>query len=306
MYTKLKKPKPIPNHHLCECGKCGILVASNRRFVSGHNGCERKGKHLTKSHIESLTIAQNKPETKIKRSISLKNTLSKPEVKARLSKIQKEVQNRPEVKDKLSKSEIIAQNRPEVKEKISLARKIGDLKIETREKRASAAKECQNRLEVKMKIAQSAKITNATLESKTKRSKAGKNMWQNPEYRARQLKAIANAQTIKPNKPETFLIETFEEWYPKEWKYTGDFSFIVNGKCPDFVNCNGQKKIIEFNGSYWHRNDILGEREKIFAEFGYDTLIIWDHELKDMNELKSKVDLFMIKENPYSKHYALT
>ena len=103
---------------------------------------------------------------------------------------------------------------------------------------------------------------------------------------------MANARNIKPNKPETLLIGLLDSLYPGEWKYTGDFSMTINGKCPDFVNCNGQKKIIEFNGSYWHQDDIPGKREAIFAEYGYETLIIWDKELKNMESVKSKIQDF--------------
>jgi len=115
-----------------------------------------------------------------------------------------------------------------------------------------------------------------------------KKRYQDPEY----VKKMAKAWNIKPNKPETIILNLLNKLYPGEWKYTGDFSFIVNGKNPDFVNCNGQKKVIEFNGTYWHQNDIPGEREKIFAEFGYDTLIIWDTEMKDMDSVIKKIKTF--------------
>ena len=85
--------------------------------------------------------------------------------------------------------------------------------------------------------------------------------------------------------------------YPNEWKYTGDFSFWINGKNPDFVNCNGQKKCIEVFGDYWHRNDNPQDRKDIFKEFGYDTLVIWERELKNYSELKFKIHRFMRKEH---------
>ncbi len=119
-------------------------------------------------------------------------------------------------------------------------------------------------------------------------SKMLKKRYQDPEY----VKKMAKAWNIKPNKPETLILNLLNNLYPGEWKYTGDFSFTINGKCPDFVNCNGQKKCIEFNGTYWHQNDIPGEREKIFAEFGYDTLIIWDTEMNDMDSVIKKIKVF--------------
>lgn len=125
-------------------------------------------------------------------------------------------------------------------------------------------------------------------ERREKLSKAIKRKWLDREY----VLMMANARNIKPNKPETFLINLLNDMYPGQWKYTGDFSFTINGKNPDFVNCNGQKKIIEFNGSYWHKNDTPGERESMFAKFGYETLIIWDNEMGDIDKLKEKIANF--------------
>jgi very-short-patch-repair endonuclease len=100
--------------------------------------------------------------------------------------------------------------------------------------------------------------------------------WKNPDYVHKQRRA----RQISPNKPEIKLLGILNALFPGDWKFTGDFSFTINGKCPDFVNCNGQKKIIELFGDYWHREDDPEERKKAFAPFGYETLIIWESELK--------------------------
>jgi very-short-patch-repair endonuclease len=119
-------------------------------------------------------------------------------------------------------------------------------------------------------------------------SESLKKRYQDPEY----MEKMAKAWNIKPNKPETIILNLLNDLYPGEWKYTGDFSFTINGKSPDFTNCNGQKKVIEFNGTYWHRNDIPGEREKVFAEFGYDTLIIWENEMEDISSVIHRIRMF--------------
>lgn len=140
-----------------------------------------------------------------------------------------------------------------------------------------------------MSIAQTGRQHN----SKTKKELSISSIknWQDPEYVKKQYKARA----VRPNKPETYILNLLNRLYPNEWKYTGNFSFTINGKCPDFTNCNGQKKVIEFNGSYWHQDDIPGHRESIFAEFGYQTLIIWDYELKNFQRLKAKIRNFHVK-----------
>lgn len=122
-------------------------------------------------------------------------------------------------------------------------------------------------------------------------SKVLKDKWLNdPEY----TKMMGTAWRVKPNKPETFLLNLLNELYPGEWKYTGDFSFVINGKSPDFVNCNGKKLCIELFGNYWHRNDNPDDRAKVFEPFGYKILVIWEHELKDIEQLKEKLEGFCL------------
>jgi len=140
-------------------------------------------------------------------------------------------------------------------------------------------------------------------ETKERRIQSQIKCWQDLIYRENQIIAIGKGCNVKPNRPEILLRNNFIYWWPKII-YSGDYSIIINGKNPDFI-CEELKKIIEFNGDYWHRNDIPGEREAIFAEVGYDTLILVDEDLKDTEALKAKVDSFMIKENPYSKRVKL-
>jgi len=72
---------------------------------------------------------------------------------------------------------------------------------------------------------------------------------------------------------------------------------ILGGKGLDFVNVNGQKKIIEMFGTYWHGEKRTGRIKKeeeqqridLFAQYGYQTLIIWQHELKNVNSLRTKL-----------------
>lgn len=94
---------------------------------------------------------------------------------------------------------------------------------------------------------------------------------------------------LKPNKSEIKLEKTLKEILPDEYKYVGDFSFILGGKNPDFMNVNGQKKLIELYGDYWHNNDDPQERIDFFKQYGFDTLVIWEHELKDIEVLKKNI-----------------
>lgn len=109
-----------------------------------------------------------------------------------------------------------------------------------------------------------------------------------PEARTKRVRNAARALTVHPNKAEKKLEEILND-LNLSYKFTGDFSFILNGKCPDFVNTNGQKKIIELFGDYWHRNDSGEDRINDFKQFGYDTLIVWESELKNIDALKDKL-----------------
>ncbi len=130
---------------------------------------------------------------------------------------------------------------------------------------------------------------------KTKRkiSKTLTKIWQDPEFYRKMFKVFA----IKPNKPEMFLTKFLNKILPREYKYVGDGQFILGGKCPDFMNTNGQKKLIEFFGEYWHGEKHTGKtkkenkRERIsyFKQYGYKTLVIWESELKDLDILKKRI-----------------
>jgi very-short-patch-repair endonuclease len=116
--------------------------------------------------------------------------------------------------------------------------------------------------------------------------------FKNEEYRNRVIEAQRKGMVIRPNKPEKILSVLLN----KDYKYVGDGSFIINGFNPDFINCNGQKKIIELYGDYWHNLPDYKERDKCriksYKKYGYKTLIIWEHELKNLRQLNNKLIKF--------------
>lgn len=139
----------------------------------------------------------------------------------------------------------------------------------------------------------SAGLTKETNEGLRKSSvKASKRMirfWGDPEYKARQLRAMFKGRMVKPNKPEKFLIVLLQQLFPNQYKYVGDGEFILAGKNPDFVNISGQKKIIELFGNYWHTPEEEQQRIALFSRYGYQTLVIWDYELEDVELLNKKL-----------------
>lgn len=108
--------------------------------------------------------------------------------------------------------------------------------------------------------------------------------WHNPDYVAKQMKS----RRVKPNKEELRLSAIIGE-LSLPYRYVGDGQFILGGKCPDFLNVNGQKKLIEYWGTYWHRNDDPQERIDFFQQYGFATLIIKKEELKALDKVKERL-----------------
>lgn len=117
-------------------------------------------------------------------------------------------------------------------------------------------------------------------------------LWQNPEHRTKQLKAQRQGMKVMPNKPEKVILSILDNKCHKEYKYTGDGSFIIDGLCPDFTNCNGQKKVIELFGDYWHRGQNPQVKIDRYAKFGFGCLVIWENELKDLNKVTDRIKEF--------------
>lgn len=123
--------------------------------------------------------------------------------------------------------------------------------------------------------------------------------WANPEFKNKRLQEMYSGMNVSPNKFETIIFEILNKLYPHEWDFTGDGKVTFNNLKPDFTNVNGQKKIIECFGTYWHSEEIIryehqGEegRKQVYAEFGYSTLVIWENELNDMEAVVEKIRAF--------------
>lgn len=135
-----------------------------------------------------------------------------------------------------------------------------------------------------------------------KHSEFMKRKWEDPAYRDDITRKVAIELKRKPNKLEKNLSLILQKIIPNEYKFVGDGQFILAGRNPDFININGQKKIIELFGDYWHGPEIQGvskeqheqDRKERFIEYGYRTLIIWEYELKDVKELQKRLLSFNV------------
>jgi hypothetical protein len=131
---------------------------------------------------------------------------------------------------------------------------------------------------------------NSIYNSETVKNKIKETMiekFKDPEY----LKNFQLGLHAKPNKCEKTIISILPEGY----EYTGDYSFWIDGKNPDFID-KKKRKIIEYFG-YYHQEEVTGiknekhEKDRIehFKKFGYSCLVIWEEDLYNITKLKNKI-----------------
>lgn len=134
-----------------------------------------------------------------------------------------------------------------------------------------------------------------------KATKANKNeKWlkamHSDEFKEKQRKNIMKQGMFKstPTKPERRFEELINK-YALPYKYVGNGQFWMGypPKCPDFLNVNGEKKVVEIHGVYWHlirpqkehpnlTREVVEEMDKRhYAQYGFDCIILWEDELKD-------------------------
>ena len=130
-----------------------------------------------------------------------------------------------------------------------------------------------------------------TDETKTKMSKSLKEKWNTFSEDKKFHIIYAGRKNKRKTRPECIIESLLNYLFKDTYKYCGDNSSVINGVSPDFININGQKKVIEVFGDYWHgekvtgksNNDVEQEKIKKYKEYGFDCLIIWEREIKDDN-----------------------
>ena len=99
------------------------------------------------------------------------------------------------------------------------------------------------------------------------------------------------ARNVKRKKAEKKLEEQLNTILPKRYTFVGNGEFVLRKRCPDFLNSK-KKKLIELYGNYWHRNDNPQDKIDYFRRYGYDTLVIWEDELKNVDVMNEKILAF--------------
>ena len=117
-----------------------------------------------------------------------------------------------------------------------------------------------------------------TKEAIEKNRRSNKKLWEDPNsfFNSKEWKLrLGRSLNRRPNYPEEQILNFLNKKLPGRFLYTGDFSFWVGRKNPDFVN-KKERKIIEFFGNKFHEKKEEKERKKYFKRHGYETLVIWE------------------------------
>lgn len=115
-------------------------------------------------------------------------------------------------------------------------------------------------------------------------------LWEDPEWAKQQIQRMIAGCQRRPTKPELQLFELLStNNYP--YVYIGDGGLWIGTKNPDFI-WPEERKLIEMFGSHWHDKEEVQPRTKYFIDYGFDTLIIWDYELDDTEQLLAKLKKF--------------
>lgn len=132
-----------------------------------------------------------------------------------------------------------------------------------------------------------------SLDTRRKQSDAHNKLWDNPTYAKNQAKVIGR----KPNSHELYVDAILQLNFPHEWKYVGEHDFIIEGKNPDFINCNGRKLIIEYDGFWRHLTpEGLTKKEfrkNLFSKYGYKTLFLYTKDIKTEQVLINRIKEFI-------------
>ena len=97
----------------------------------------------------------------------------------------------------------------------------------------------------------------------------------------------------KPNKPEKLVEQFLNQKFPQEWKFVGNGEIWIGRKNPDFININGQKKLIEVYGDYWHKDDNPQDRIDHFKKYGFNTLVLWEKDIFNSSFIE-KIQTFLV------------
>ena len=109
-------------------------------------------------------------------------------------------------------------------------------------------------------------------------------LWRDDKYAKRQFKSISRPL----NRQERIVATLLDTFLPGHFRYVGDGSLVIGGKCPDFASTRGNL-LIEYNGFLWHGNDLtIGHtkakdhlKSEHYRILGWETLNLYPQDIKE-------------------------
>lgn len=131
-------------------------------------------------------------------------------------------------------------------------------------------------------------------DTKSKMGEIQRLKWQDPEERDKRITAIFKAGRQVPNYKELLLLSYLNEVMPNSWRFVGNGQLKIGEKkkVPDFI-CDAKPNLLcEHFGNGFHTQDQVEPRIKYFSEYGYKTLIIWQNELHNKENVIERIKEF--------------
>jgi hypothetical protein len=103
---------------------------------------------------------------------------------------------------------------------------------------------------------------------------------QSKEHIERRMRKVFESMKRRPTKVEQFFIDYFNQ-KNLPYKYVGNGKFWIEGKCPDFVNINGEKEVIEVGSKdekrwrYGNVQKYISNRTNHFRKYGWRVNFYW-------------------------------
>lgn len=107
-----------------------------------------------------------------------------------------------------------------------------------------------------------------------------KKLWQTNEYREKTIEAILKGSLKRPTSLEKDMMKIIDK-HNLPYKYVGDGSFLIGYKNPDFININGEKKLIEVGNVYHHQGNYKQHREAHFKKYGWKSYFFIGQKLNE-------------------------
>lgn len=112
-----------------------------------------------------------------------------------------------------------------------------------------------------------------------------KRYWQELDDEAKSARVRKVCAKRNPSSTELAFLEFLDIEFPNKFRHNSRSSVVIGGKVPDFVGLNGDRKVIEVFGNFYHDPLYFPDRpteEELIAhylEHGYNCLVVLEDEV---------------------------